>query len=57
MKVYTSRIDLLKKLQDSVKDGDKLFEALIQLQLDYNLSDIECLALAKAYLFLTLSDD
>ena len=55
MKVYTSKIDLLKKLQDLVKDGNKLFEALVEVQDNYNLSDRECLQLVKAYLFLTLS--
>ena len=53
MKVYTSKIDLLKKLQDLVKDGNKLFEALTQLQDDYNLSDRDCLQLTKAYILLT----
>ena len=53
MKVYTSKIDLLKKLQDLIKDGNKLFEAMTQLQDDYNLSDRDCLQLTKAYILLT----
>lgn len=53
MKVYTSKIDLLKKLQDLVKDGSKLFEALTQLQDDYNLPDRDCLKLTQAYVLLT----
>ena len=53
MKVYTSKIDLLKKLQDLIKDGNKLFEAITQLQDDYNLSDRDCLQLTKAYILLT----
>ena len=51
MKVYISKIALLKKLQDLIKDGNKLFEAITQLQDDYNLSDKECLQLGKAYLY------
>ena len=56
MATYTSRIDLLKELQDSINDGNKLFEALTELQDDYNLLDRECMMIAKAYLFLTLSN-
>ena len=56
MITYTSRIDLLKELQDSINDGNKLFEALTGLQDDYNLLDRECMMIAKAYLFLTLSN-
>ena len=56
MVTYTSKIDLLKELQDSINEGNKLFEALTELQDDYNLLDKECLQIAKAYLFLTLSN-
>ena len=56
MVTYTSKIDLLKELQDSINDGNKLFEALTGLQDDYNLLNKECLQLAKAYLFLVLSN-
>ena len=56
MVTYTSRVDLLKELQDSINDGNKLFEALTGLQDDYNLLDRECVMIAKAYLFLTLSN-
>lgn len=56
MITYISRVDLLKELQDLIKDGNKLFEALTELQDDYNLLDRECVMLAKAYLFLTLSN-
>ena len=55
MITYVSRIDLLKELQDSISGGNKLFEALTELQDDYNLLDKECLMLAKAYLFLYFS--
>ena len=55
MVTYTSRIDLLKELQDSINGGNKLFEALTGLQDDYNLLDRECMMIAKAYLYLTLS--
>ena len=56
MRTYTSRIDLLKELENLTKDGNKLFESLTELQDDYNLLDKECVLLAKAYLFLTLSN-
>lgn len=57
MVTYTSRIDLLKELQTAVNDGSEFFESLTNFQIDYSLSDKECLKLAKAYLFLTLPDD
>ena len=55
MRTYTSKIDLLQQLQTSIHDGNKLFEALCELRDEYNLLDKECLQLAKAYLYLTIS--